>query len=335
MVLTRTRLPMLALLLLALSSISRAQDKAPAEEAKVKTAVEKGLKWLASKQNEDGSWSDTRYPNNTAITAYAMRAFMANGHWPDEGAYREVVAKGQRCLLASGVAHRAGGEGYLIGPRGGNMYCHALATQTLAELFARSKDKAIEPVLEKAVQLILQSQTPKGGWRYEPRPISDDISVTAMQLIALRSAKSAGVKVPEEAVQKALTYIKSCADKRTGGYLYQPYASSPGFARTAAALRSMQVTGEWKPKDHEKSIKYLQDNFDNRSYFFYGHVYAVHVMKDVGGDPWEQWQAKVRKTLLPGQADDGSWASTALDSTNPGPTYRTSLAVLILSVPAK
>ena len=44
------------------------------------------------------------------------------------GEYREVVARGQRFLLAS-----ARQDGYLVGTRGGNMYGHALASIALCE----------------------------------------------------------------------------------------------------------------------------------------------------------------------------------------------------------
>src|SRR5262245_21528696 len=67
----------------------------------VKKATAKALEWIASKQNSDGSWGDTRYPNNTAITGFAMMALMSQGHVPNQGKYGPEVAKGTRFLLAS------------------------------------------------------------------------------------------------------------------------------------------------------------------------------------------------------------------------------------------
>ena len=52
-----------------------------------KLACKKALAWLASKQNPDGSWSESRYPHNTAITAFSLLAFMSQGHVPGQGEY--------------------------------------------------------------------------------------------------------------------------------------------------------------------------------------------------------------------------------------------------------
>src|SRR5687768_15347606 len=87
-------------------------------DAPTRKAIDKGLEWLAGKQNEDGSWSESRYPHNTAITAFALLAFLSQGHLPSEGLYGPEVAKGTRYLLSSAREK----DGYLIGARGGNMY---------------------------------------------------------------------------------------------------------------------------------------------------------------------------------------------------------------------
>ena len=92
-----------------------AEDKVKMDE-ETKKAVDKALKFLAKKQDADGSWG------NTAITGFTLLAFMANGHVPNQGDYGKVVAKGVRHLLAA-----AREDGYLVGPRGGNMYCHGMA----------------------------------------------------------------------------------------------------------------------------------------------------------------------------------------------------------------
>jgi hypothetical protein len=115
------------------------------DEATTK-ATAKALDWLAKKQNQDGSWSEGRFPHNTAITAFALLAFMSQGHLPNQGLYGPEVGKGCRFLLSS-----ARNDGFLIGARGGNMYCHAMATLALAELWGMSGDEEIKPVLTKAV----------------------------------------------------------------------------------------------------------------------------------------------------------------------------------------
>src|SRR5262249_13157356 len=170
------------------------------------------LEYLAKNQNPNGSWSDGRYAHNTAITAFAMLGFMSQGHVPGQGLYGPEVSKACRFLLAS-----ARDDGYLIGTRGGNMYCHAMATLALAELFGMTGDDEIKPVLKKAVDLVVKCQSPEGGWRYEPNPSGADISVTIMQVMALRAAKNSGLHVPDKTLENAIGYIEKCYDDYSGG----------------------------------------------------------------------------------------------------------------------
>ena len=49
---------------------------------------------------------------------------------------------------------------------------------------------------------------------------------------------------------------------------------------------------------------------------------------------WEEWYGKIKKTLLEMQGTDGSWEKRGGDAESPGPIYQTSIAVIVLSVPA-
>jgi hypothetical protein len=318
-----------------------AAQQAPQEEVSVKmtfagkTACKKALAWLAARQNADGSWSESRYPHNTAITAFALLAFMSQGHLPGQGEYGPVVAKGAKFLIAS---PRAEGDGYLVG-RGGNMYCHGMAALALAELYGMTNDDDLKPVLERAVDLIVRCQSPQGGWRYDPNPHDADISATIMQVMALRAAKNGGLNVPDVVMQRALQYVEACRDPGSGGFNYQPGQRHPGFARTAAGACILQLCGKY---DHEmvpKAIEYLQKDvtrerrFRAREYFWYGHYYAAHAMHCVGGEKWKKWYGDISNVLLPRQSDNGAWETQDLEGNPPGPVYQTSIAVIILSTP--
>jgi squalene cyclase len=297
-----------------------------------KKATARGLEWLARKQNADGSWSEGRYPHNTAITSFALLAFLAQGHLPHQGLYGPEVAKGCRFLLSS-----ARNDGYLVGARGGNMYCHAMATLALAELWGMNGDDDLKPVLTKAVDLIVRCQSAEGGWRYEPNPYGHDISVTIMQVMALRAAKNSGLFVPEATLKKAIAYINSCYDAKKGGFVYQAgnWGDGPGFARTAAGICVLQLSGAYDAKQIPKAVEYLKANFHSNHHFWYGHYYAAHALHQVGGKDWEEWYDKLRAQLLPLQAGDGSWATRELDKDTSGMRiYHTSIAVITLSVPA-
>jgi hypothetical protein len=293
-----------------------------------KKATARALEWLAKQQNSDGSFSDGGYIHNTAITGYAMLAFMAQGHLPSQGLYGPEVAKAARFLIASSRAE----DGYLIGSRGGNMYCHGMATLALSELWGQTGDDEIKPVLEKAVKLIIKCQNPQGGWRYEPSPTGADISVTIMQVMALRSAKNAGLHVPDQTMKKALRYIKDCYRKTDGGFTYMPSSGSTGFARTAAGCCVLFLTGEYTAKELDPAVAFLKRNFESPIHFFYGHYYAAHAMYQVGGKDWEDWYGKLKTYFLQRQSPDGSWHQR-LTRHEVGPVYQTAISVIALSAP--
>jgi Prenyltransferase and squalene oxidase repeat len=303
-----------------------ADDEVKMDEA-TKKATAKALTWLAARQNPDGSWSDGRYPHNTAITSFALLAFLSQGHLPNQGQYGTEVGKGMRFLLAS----QREDDGYLVGARGGNMYCHGMATLALAELWGSTGDDAVKPVLKKAVELIVKSQNPEGGWRYEPRPSGADISVTIMQVMALRAAKNAGFNVPNESLKKAIKYVESCYNPNSGGFSYQAGGGAAGFARTAAGCCILFLAGDYNAKQLPKAIDYMKSHFETQQHFCYGHYYAAHAMHQVGGKEWADWYSRELKSFLPRQETDGSWAY--MERSGPGPVYQTSIGVIILSVP--
>ena len=220
------------------------------------------------------------------------------------------------------------------------MYCHAMATLALSELWGQTGDDDLKPVVEKAVKLIVSSQNPQGGWRYEPTPTGADISVTIMQVMALRSAKNAGLHVPDTTLKKAIAYIHSCQNKSSGGFAYQP-GGPPGFARTAAGVCVLILAGEYDDRDIPQAVEYLKKHFESPVHFFYGHYYAAHAMHSYAGvnqkdgpREWEEWYGRLVKYFVKSgtQSADGSWSNT--NRREVGPVYQTSIAVIVLSVPA-
>ncbi|MFZ9692807.1 MAG: hypothetical protein ACO3EP_12275, partial [Phycisphaerales bacterium] len=162
-------------------------ENAPAIEEmspRLDEAVARGLEHLASLQNEDGSFGRGRFVDNAGIAAICGIAFLADGHVPGRGRYGEVVRRALDHILSKVTE-----TGLIAGDGGhGPMYGHGFATLFLGEVYGMTpEDASVRDALERAVELIVNSQNEEGGWRYNPVPYDADVSVTICQVMALRS----------------------------------------------------------------------------------------------------------------------------------------------------
>ena len=261
------------------------------------------LRWLAGNQAPNGSWSArggrVRGEHPVAMTGYSLIAFMAAGNLPEEGVYAKEVSAGMNYLLD---AIEGGGE--FRGVDGSRyMYNHGIATIALSELYGQTQQPAMRPKLERAIRLILESQAQRGehsgGWRYQPRPGDADISITVMQVVALRSAKNGGLAVPQRTIDEAIAYVKRCQDPNSGGFSYQAGRRDPGFARTAAAIYSLQVCGLYDDPMVGLGARFLFDHANpNQQWWTYGSNYAGPALYMIGGDTWKRWYELQRAQIL-------------------------------------
>jgi hypothetical protein len=272
--------------------------------ARVTGAVDRAIAYIASKQNPDGSWNSGNGRNN-AINAVALLAMMGRGHVPDRGPFRDVLERGRRFVLST-----AQPSGLFASPNAshGPMYEHALATLAMVEMYGMIADPEQEAKTRKAVELIVKVQSPNGGWRYQPHPGDADLSVTVMQIVALRAASNAEIVVPKQTIEKAIAYVKQCAVP-SGGFAYQP-GQGPGPARTAAGILSLQLSGNYDDPMIAKAIEYLAKQplqWQTSEYFYYLHYYAIQAFFQYGGNAWNAWHPRVRELLLERQNPNGSW----------------------------
>jgi hypothetical protein len=289
-------------------------------------AIRRGLGHLASIQLPDGSFPSS-YGSNMGITSLALLAFLAAGHVPGHGDYGPVLERGLDFVLSH--ASPSGLIYYKEAVSHGPMYEHALATLFLSEVNGMTDRTEIPSALQAAVRVIVNSQNDEGGWRYQPHSFDADISVSVMQIVALRGAKNAGINVPRETIEKAIAYVKACAHE-SGGFTYQAHGDQPGYARTGAGVTSLQVAGDYTSEEVRRGLDYLiaefkPDSTDRYYYAFYYSAQAIYQAKDPRR--WRQWFPRARDSLLGQRLPDGSWVSEY------GTSYGTGMAILVLAVP--
>ena len=338
---------------------------APANEMevvrRVNAATDRALDYLEKKQIKEGPQAGAWRADNNAINALAVLAFLSRGHVPGRGKYGDTVEGDSvkpgvltraRNFLISTSSKIPGREGYLAAG-GGRMYEHGMATLALAEMYGMDPDPELEAKLRLAVNLILRSQgrqpiavkpgeKPRflGGWNYEPTAVNGDLSVSVMQIVALRAASNAEVPVPEERIQMAIEYVKQKANPGGPGFGYNgPNAGTP--QTSAAGCLSLQLLGRYDDPQIPKTLDWLAASVkptwkaSGASYFYYFHYYAMQAFYQHGGKQWNEWHAGVRETLLKNQNKDGSWdapdgAEVSIDPTTK--TYTTAMATLVLNI---
>jgi hypothetical protein len=300
---------------------------------RTKGVVLSGLRYLARTQNRDGSWSGSGgYSRNVGVSALACMAFMANGSQPGQGEFGENIDRGLDFVLSN--VRR---DGYIAAGGDSRMYEHGFATLFLGEAYGMTQRQDIGDKLRLAIALIQRAQKQiDGGWRYDPSPVAEsDISVTVCQIMALRSARNAGIKVPKECIDRAIAYVKqSClAD---GSFCYMVRSRTRGsYALLSAGVSSLYGAGEYDCPELKRALALFEQdtprNIPRRGqishYYSYAHYYASQAAYHAGGHYWESYYPAVCKEMAETQETNGSWQDTF------GEAYGTAMACLVLQLP--
>jgi hypothetical protein len=224
-------------------------------------SVKSGLDWLARQQLANGSWSmkgpystAADIENNEAATAMALLAFQGQGHTHNgNGPYQKNVEGGIKHLLK---VQDADGNFYSGNNNMAWFYTQGQCTIVVCEAYGLTKDSKLRDAAERAVKFCIEGQHSLGGWRYGPRQESDT-SVTGWIVMALQSARMAGLEVPKETLDKVNSYLDKASSNDGSLYSYQP-GQAPSPAMTAEALLCRQYLG-WHQSDERlvAGVQYL------------------------------------------------------------------------------
>jgi hypothetical protein len=164
-------------------------------------AIIKGLRWLKTQQNADGSWGQ-EYP--AAMTGLALLSFLGHCERPSSKEFGPNVRKAIDYLVAlngpDGMLAKAGGH-----PAA---YEHGIATYALGEAYILTREPKVAEVFKTAVGKIVYGQSPDGGWSYGFSKGKGDTSVSGWQVQSLKVAKISGLGIAgvEDAERRVRLY---------------------------------------------------------------------------------------------------------------------------------
>jgi hypothetical protein len=328
------------------------------------SGVDSALRWLAYHQEADGHWDSKKYgagPKvDTAVTGLSLLAFLGAGHTEKVGEYKGNVQKAVAWLKskqdAEGMVwdtsddqahHRAKG------------YPCAIATLGLAEAAGMANIPDTKAAAQKAIDYCTEKHqqgegSDKGAWRYSPKA-EPDTSVSGWFIMALKSAKVAGLHVNPASFDGAIKYLDSVEKKdagAAGGSGYGPashywYMTNNEHGQTAHRLTAIgnlarQFLG-WKKEDLQGSVEWFVNKGgvpkwggNGESCDLYYWYYGTLCVFQQGGDLWKRWNDSMKEALVTNQCkqgdDAGSWNVVGDFSGEWGRVGQTALGCLCLEV---
>ncbi|MGI5831448.1 MAG: prenyltransferase/squalene oxidase repeat-containing protein [Thermoguttaceae bacterium] len=349
-------------------------------------AVGRGLLWLKKQQRADGSWSlqqpyrnGAMAENPTAATGLALLAFQGDGNTRYNGEYLHQVRKAWKWLLKQ---QSADGCFFREGVSTGRFYTQAVCTIAIAELVGMEKrvgkGKDLLDIAQKAVDYLVERQNDRlGGWRYDVEQhetwvmvrqkerklvvkemaIESDLSVTGWCLMALISARAAGLYVPDETLEKVSGFLDRVAVEGGSSYFYALNERAQRPSMTATGLLCREYLG-WDRSDplllkgaatlvrKENLVRYPtvgreEDGSESRQRTnVYGWYSASMMLKHLGANHeyWRAWNKALCREMPAHQEPEnspeaGSWDPTADDYCfGGGRLYVTCLSICCMEV---
>ncbi len=319
--------------------------------------------------NKNGN-SDIGWKMGTdGVTGLATLAFLGAGYTHEHGEFKGTVKKALRYLQTIQT------DDGCFGPKEDEQYVynHAICTMAMVEAYAMTAVAKLKAPSQMAVEFIsyAQNQDPDRGWlgwRYGVRTGESDGSVTGWMVLALKSARVAGLNVPQRCwdgakrVYDDLTSNPSMEEGITGAYPRTGYITKGGpNARLREAINflpnpsidSINVLcrlfmGEKRANSLLKAQSKLMtderegnlptiDNEDKIDYYYW--YYASLAIYQMGENYWKKWEKPLIDCLTGLQRLEdkdacvyGSWDPIDAWGTAGGRVYATAMNALTLEV---
>jgi len=307
-------------------------------------AVQKALKWLASVQNEDGTWGDTapQYSYWTVqLTCLALLAYLAHGDSPQTPEYGENILRGLKKVTEWAEKSWTNDPERFIR---NDINAHARMCIVLAEGYAITHIPMLEHAMNKAVAALLKDWTPERPWgmnpiggyysTWNPRKKEmghySDLDRESRAYNALYSAYAAGCEVPglKEKIERAIKNMGTTHKAADGGFNYKMVKGAKGskgsFEGTAAGTLYMYLMGgespaareglawleRYRPGDKDNSeLKMDWKNLPGEMSIlgWYYMTQALFQGYSGKGNKWQRWNKSMVNALIHEQDPRGFW----------------------------
>jgi hypothetical protein len=301
----------------------------------IRELYDRGLKYLAETQSEHGDWPGGQ--SGAGVTGMAVMCFLASGEDPNFGPYAGHIRRGLRSM----ISQQSSETGYF----GNSMYHHGFAMLALAEAYGAVDDRNLWPnpndrtqrtigqSLELAVRATITSQKQNGlgAWRYSPQGNDADTSVSGAVLMGLLAARNAGIEVPDEAIDKAISYfVKMTAPSGQVAYSGGLGGFDESLARISIATLVYAIAGRKDLEQYKATLGYLTQRLEGGNSGHggveYQWYYQAQALFQGDVEAWEKWNKDLIRRLKTIQKADGSFPGTH------GTQISTTLSLLAVAV---
>lgn len=302
----------------------------------VREMYDRGIQYLVSTQSENGDWTSSGGEQGPGVTGMSLMVLLASGEDPNFGIYSNNVRRALRSIITSQNAT----TGFL----GNSMYHHGFGMLALAEAYGTVDDRHLWPEgkvvrsigmsLELAVRAAITSQKKNqtGAWRYSPDSTDADTSVSGAVLVGLLAARNAGIEVPDESIDKAISYYQKMTS--TSGQV--AYAGGLGgfdesLARISIGTLVYAVARRKDLPQFKATLAYLINKLEfagpsGHGWMEYQRYYQAQALFQGDVEAWEKWNKLLVRQLKAAQQPDGSFRGQFGGATS------TSLSLLALAL---
>ena len=310
----------------------------------IDASIERGIDYLVSAQYANGAYPET-HGEGGAISALAGMALLAKGYTPGNTRQGECINKSIDYILSIGDMREHDGMTGFYGAKqegNGKMYAHGICTLFMSEVSGMVDERRqarIDEQLPKAIKIILDAQKVRknerdtGGWRYQRGSNDSDMSCSGWQLMALRSSRLNGGRVPASAIQAAVEYVKRHHNAGQGNFVYQQGGGEYAITLTGAGILCLELCGSHNDPMSLRSAKFLLRSYrelENQGQQYYGMYYTAQGLFQIGGEPWKTFSQWMYNQWIPKQSVNGAWNSSGHEGTRP---YCTAMMILAFAVP--